>query len=204
MFNDTNHFNNYARFIKSYKDLGDAMFFKRIMRRVEILFADTSWKNRARYLRKKGGCCGRNNHFNCSAKAFGTEPYLLSFVNDCTIAAGVVFITHDGGMETLNNLQFFKDVRMDSIGRITIGNNVYVGTNAIILPGVTIGDNAIIGAGAIVTKDVPPNVVVAGVPAKKIKTLEEYYRSNIQKQRVYPTACLTQKQKRDFFDRIFK
>ncbi len=52
---------------------------------------------------------------------------------------------------------------------ITIGNHVWIGSNAIILKGVTVGDNAIIAAGSVVTKDVPENSMVAGVPAKVIK-----------------------------------
>jgi acetyltransferase-like isoleucine patch superfamily enzyme len=55
---------------------------------------------------------------------------------------------------------------------IVIGENVWIGANATILPGVTIGDNAIIAAGAVVTKHVPGNAVVAGVPAKVIKMIE--------------------------------
>lgn len=55
---------------------------------------------------------------------------------------------------------------------ITIGNNVWVGGNCIILPGVTIGDNSVIGAGSVVTKDVPENVIVAGNPAKVIKEIK--------------------------------
>ena len=54
---------------------------------------------------------------------------------------------------------------------IQIGNRVWIGANAIILPGITIGDNAVVGAGAVVTRDVPPNVVVAGVPARFIKSI---------------------------------
>ncbi len=56
---------------------------------------------------------------------------------------------------------------------IKIGNNVWIGANCTILPGVSIGDNSVIAAGAIVTKDVPQNTVVAGVPAKIIKELDE-------------------------------
>ncbi|MDE7192107.1 MAG: sugar O-acetyltransferase, partial [Clostridia bacterium] len=56
---------------------------------------------------------------------------------------------------------------------VKIGNNVWIGAHATILSGVTIGDNAIIAAGAVVTKDVPQNTVVAGVPAKIIKKIEE-------------------------------
>lgn len=55
---------------------------------------------------------------------------------------------------------------------IKIGNNVWIGANCTILPGVKIGDNAIVAAGAVVTKDVPENSIVAGVPAKVIKEIE--------------------------------
>ena len=56
---------------------------------------------------------------------------------------------------------------------VTIENNAWIGANAVILPGVTIGKHAVIAAGAVVTKNVPPNTMVAGVPAKAIKTLPE-------------------------------
>ena len=55
---------------------------------------------------------------------------------------------------------------------VKIGNQVWIGAHATILPGVTIGDGAVVAAGAVVTKDVPPNTVVAGVPAKIIKEIE--------------------------------
>lgn len=54
---------------------------------------------------------------------------------------------------------------------VTIGHDIWIGANAVILPGVTIGDHSVVAAGAVVTKDVPPHTLVAGVPAKIIKTL---------------------------------
>ncbi|PAF39099.1 maltose acetyltransferase [Terribacillus saccharophilus] len=55
---------------------------------------------------------------------------------------------------------------------ITIGNDVWIGGSCTILAGVTIGDNSIVAAGSVVTKDVPPNTIVAGNPAKRIKDIE--------------------------------
>jgi acetyltransferase-like isoleucine patch superfamily enzyme len=56
-------------------------------------------------------------------------------------------------------------------GKIHIHKNAWIGANATILPGVTIGENSIVAAGAVVNKDVPDNVVVAGIPAKVIKSI---------------------------------
>ena len=60
-------------------------------------------------------------------------------------------------------------VKLNHKSGVKINNDVYIGLNAIIMPGVTIGDGAVIGAGAVVTKDVPPYAIVAGVPAKVVK-----------------------------------
>ncbi|MFJ7977002.1 sugar O-acetyltransferase [Peribacillus sp. NPDC096379] len=54
---------------------------------------------------------------------------------------------------------------------VTIGNKVWLGANVVVNPGVTIGENSIIGSGSVVTKDIPPNVVAAGVPCKVIKQI---------------------------------
>ena len=59
---------------------------------------------------------------------------------------------------------------------ITVGDYVYIGTQSIIMPGVNIGNNCIVVAGSVVTKDVPNNSVVGGVPAIFIKTTDEYFK----------------------------
>ena len=62
--------------------------------------------------------------------------------------------------------------------KITVGDNTFIGARSIIMPGVNIGSNCIIGAGCIVTKDVPNNMVVAGVPARIVCTIDEYIEKN--------------------------
>ena len=80
----------------------------------------------------------------------------------CQIGHNVVFAT-------LNHFIEAEKRKMTYSAPIVLGKNVWVGSNATILQGVTIGDNAVVGAGAVVTKDVPANTVVGGVPAKFIK-----------------------------------
>lgn len=80
-------------------------------------------------------------------------------------------IGHNAVLATLNH-GFAPEARKDMApAPIVIGNNVWVGANVTILPGVTIGDNAIVAAGAVVTKDVAAGTVVGGVPAKYLKTI---------------------------------
>ncbi len=87
--------------------------------------------------------------------------------NDCMIGPGTCIITVNHPLSPKgrrNHLGIAKP--------ITIGNDVWIGANCTILPGVTIGNNVVIAAGAVVTKDVPDNCVVGGVPAKIMKEIE--------------------------------
>lgn len=69
------------------------------------------------------------------------------------------------------NLSNLKQKKEHTEKRVYIDNNVWLGSGSIILPGVKVGENSVVAAGAVVTKDVPPNVMVAGVPAKVIKEI---------------------------------
>lgn len=84
----------------------------------------------------------------------------------------------------------------DSFGKIVIGDNVYIGNNACIMPGITIGNNVVIGASSVVTSNVPDNVVVAGNPARIINTIEDYYKKMLP----YNVHCknMTDKEKKDY------
>ena len=81
-------------------------------------------------------------------------------------------LTHDGGISH-TYLMGIAPKRFDNFGRIRIGNNCFIGIRCIIMKGVTIGDNCIIGAGSVVTKDIPANVVAAGVPCRVIREITE-------------------------------
>ena len=104
---------------------------------------------------------------------FGSEPYLIDIGDNVRITNGVSFITHDGGTWVLRNTGTAKDA--DLFGKIKVGNNVHIGINSVIMPGVSIGDNVIVGVGAVVTKDVASNTIVGGVPARLIRTMDEYF-----------------------------
>lgn len=103
---------------------------------------------------------------------FGSEPWLIRIGNHVEVTGGVKFITHDGATWVFRDQEKYKKVR--KFGIIDIKDNCFIGLNSIILPGVTIGPNSVVGAGSIVNRDVPPNTVVAGNPARTICSLEEY------------------------------
>ena len=123
-----------------------------------------------KYAKKIGVNC-QEDIYIYGRVSWGTEPWIITLGNNVHITNGVKFITHDGG--TLLFRHVIPDLEITK--PITVGNNVYIGNNVIILPGVNIGSKVIIGAGAIVSRDIPDNSVAVGVPAKVIKTADEYF-----------------------------
>lgn len=150
-----------------------------IIKRFKVRFANRSNKNKLAYLRSQGCKIGDKTRLLCGTDSFGSEPYLISVGEDCFFSNNVSIFTHDGGVKVLNSLNYFNGQRMDKAAPVVIGNNCFIGNGAKIMPGVTIGDNVIVGLCSIVTKDVPSNSVVAGIPAKVICTIDEYYQRNI-------------------------
>lgn len=123
------------------------------------------------YARQLGVKIGDNCKF-VSYPDFGSEPYLVSMGNHVEICSNVTFITHDGATWVFREQEKYKDVIR--YGKIKIGNNCFIGKGTTILPGVTIGDNCIVGACSLVTKDVPSGIIVGGVPARPISTVEQF------------------------------
>lgn len=104
-------------------------------------------------------------------------PYLLTLGNHIRICEGVKILTHDYAWSVIKGYSSEEDQPGAVFGAqspVQIGNNVFIGMNAIITRGVTIGDNVVIGAGSVVTKDCPSDGVYAGNPAKRIMHISQF------------------------------
>ena len=102
---------------------------------------------------------------------------LIRIHNNVRIASNVTFATHDITHFVLNKMQNSCGGRYsETIGCIELMDNVFIGANSTIVGGVRIGPNAIVAAGAVVTKDVPKNSVVGGVPARFICSFDEWLK----------------------------
>lgn len=125
----------------------------------------------ADYARRRGVKVGKN----CDIHTFkwGSEPFLIEIGDHVVISYNVMMVTHDESTALVKD----EDGRRYHVAPIKIGNHVFIGAGCIILPGVTIGNNVVIGAGSVVTKSVPDNVVVAGNPAKFMRSFESFQQN---------------------------
>ena len=95
-----------------------------------------------------------------------SHAWLIEIGDNVTLAPRVHILTHDASTK--------KFLGYTKIGRVTIGNNVFVGAETVVLPGVSIGNNVVIGANSTVTHDIPDNTVAVGSPARVLCSLEDY------------------------------
>lgn len=119
---------------------------------------------------------GENTHI--FSRLISSEPFLISIGDNVTISVGVTLLTHDASIGPIAGRNVFSDI----VGPISIGNNCFIGANAIILPGVSIPDNSIVAAGSVVTKTIIPpfldktnntqhineGIIIGGNPARYI------------------------------------
>lgn len=123
------------------------------------------------YAKKIGVILKGKVHFHTTPVGmFGSEPWMITLGDGVHITSEVRFITHDGG--TLPLRKEIPDLEITK--PITVGNDVFIGVRSLIMPGVNIGNRCIVAAGSVVTKDIPSGEVWGGVPARFIKSTDDY------------------------------
>ena len=133
---------------------------------LDKLFRRNSDQAELEYRLSKGMHVGKNSHLYSVATIDGAWPWLISIGDNVTISSNVTILAHDASPNVVGC--------GTKLGRVTIGNNVFIGTGTIVLCNVKIGDNVVVGAGSLVTGDIPSNTVYVGRPARMLCTIEEY------------------------------
>ena len=118
----------------------------------------------AEYLRRHGNFAHIGERCSILTTVTFTDPPYVSIGDNVHFATSTV-VGHDG---SVGMMEAAYGVRIDAVGKVDIRDNVFIGHQAILMPGVTIGPDAIVAAGAVVTGDVPPDTIVAGIPARPI------------------------------------
>jgi acetyltransferase-like isoleucine patch superfamily enzyme len=136
--------------------------------RTILMIALSYLKGGVWYARKSGVKVGDNCRIY--TRSFGTEPFLIEIGNNVTVTSGVRILTHDGATCLISD----ERGRRVKFSPVKIGDNVFIGTNAIIMPGANLGSNVIVAAGSVVTKTVTDGMVVGGNPAQFICSFEDY------------------------------
>ncbi len=137
--------------------------------------------------RKRGIKIGSNPGIYDCKFDYG-HGYLIE-IGDNAAMAHVTVLTHDASTKV--KLGYSK------IGRVKIGNDVFIGHGTIILPGVTIGDNVVIGAGSVVKSDIPDNTVAVGNPARVVCSADEYFEKNRKRMSTSPVYDIPWEEKTD-------
>ncbi len=147
---------------------------------------------------------GENCNFQNEVIIDYSHNWLIEIGNNVTLAPRVHILAHDASTKIFLNYT--------RLGKIKIGNNVFVGAGAIILPGIEIGDNVVVGAGSIVTKSIPSDSVYSGNPAKLICRLEEFLEKHLKMMETNPVydesytqrGNLTEAKKNQMIEEIVK
>lgn len=136
-----------------------------------LFFCLPSSSSRIKYIKKHQVFDSVGENFFFQPRKLPSDPKFIRFHNNVSVAADVTFVNHDVLYLVLRNI----DERQNSehMGCIEVMDNVFIGLGTLILPNVRIGPNVVIVAGSVVTKDIPPNTVVAGVPAKIIGSFDD-------------------------------
>ena len=152
----------------------------------------------AQMLRERGDFYEMGEHCSIDPYALIEDRSYIRLGNNVRLANCAVF-GHDGAVNMINRALGLK---LDSVGKVDLRDNVYIGYGAIILPGVTIGPNAIVSVGSVVRSDVAEGDVVAGVPAKRVGRLEMSVAMLKAKNEQFPWRHLIERRGREFDPRM--
>lgn len=122
------------------------------------------------YLRHQGVRIGKGTVILYPSYVDGRMPYLLEIGANVVISLHVTILTHDASSARAGDLI--------KVGRVTIKDHSFIGAGSTILCNTTIGPNAIVGAGSVVSRDIPPDSVYAGNPARFVCTMDEFIKKN--------------------------
>lgn len=126
------------------------------------------WPTRSYLHRARGIRIGKDVFLGSLVILDDAYPEYITIEDYVQISAGAKIVTHDSSFHNV-----FEGRIPTQIRPVVIRKHAYIGSGALILPGVTVGENAIVGAGAVVTSDVPARAVVVGVPARIVGTIDE-------------------------------
>jgi maltose O-acetyltransferase len=168
------------------------MFFDKIAKKIYL------WN-----LIRHGLNVGSNLQIEKGANIDAVFPELITIGDNVTLAKDVYILSHDGSTK--------KIIGYTRVGRVKIGDNVFIGAKTIVLPGVTIGNNSIVGAGSLVTKSISENEVWLGSPAKYFCSLHEFKAKNEKRLITFgsplildgkKTFSLNSSKKKSFFEKL--
>jgi len=148
----------------------------------------------AEFLRRHGNFAHIGEGSSILPSTVFTDPPYVSIGDNVHFATSTI-VGHDG---SVGMMEAAYKVHIDAVGKVEIKNNVFIGHQAIIMPGVTIGPDAIVAAGAVVTADVPPDTIVAGVPARVIGTVSALLAKRLAEVESLPWGELLRMRGRDF------
>ena len=137
---------------------------KKYLKKIKYKVFGKSLNDEIEDLRNRGVKVGNNTKIYSCNIDYG-HGFLITIGDNVTITHSTI-LAHDASCQ--------KVIGKSKVGKVIIGNNVFIGLGSIILPNVTIGDNVIVGCGSVVTKSIPANTIIAGNPAKIIGTFEEF------------------------------
>jgi len=162
------------------------VLYRRLVRPSGVEWADM--------LRERGDFYAIGEHCSIDPYARILDRAYIRLGNNVRISNCSIF-GHDGSVNMINRA---FGLCLDSVGKVDVRDNVYIGYGAIVLPDVTIGPNAIVSAGSVVRSDVAEGDVVAGVPAKRVGRLEMSVAMLKAKNQKFPWRHLIEERASDF------